>query len=150
MTSPMADMAVTEAVCCQYRQIPCRWCSKFSTPPSCISTAERKPAIDIAAEVNATDEPIQFFMRDNEESWNCSSRVVYVQEFCDDGSLDAFEETSELPLVALVEEVILENRATKHQPDPRALNARQLLRYLSETEVRPSRIVFGNTGPEGL
>ena len=128
-------MNPVEAICCSDLGPLCRWCSRFSIPPSSISAAEKKPAIDIAAEVDATDEPIEFFMRDNEEPWNCSSRVIYVQDFCDGDRFGERKAPTQLPLVALVEEIHTNRDAAESQPDSSALNAEQLLRYLSDTEV---------------
>lgn len=131
------------AACCQFQSTPCVWCSAFRGSPPPISQTENDPYVRIAGEVDADSSLIGFFMRDHEESEDCSSKADLVEDFCAGANIapqewetdvDANEDANTRP-IALVDDRSNDGRTAVSRTNPGPLTAEQLLWYLSTMVV---------------
>lgn len=127
------------AICCQFQSAPCVWCLTFGGNPPSISQTENDPYVRITGEVDADGGLISFFMRDHEESEDCSSKADLVEDFCAGASItpeewgtnaDANGDADARP-IALVDDRSNDGRTAVSRTNPGPLTAEKLHGYLS-------------------
>jgi len=98
--------------------------------------APRNPRVLVAAEVDAKDDKIEFFMRDGQAAEHCPSRAYLVKSVCLAEDTASVEDAAESK--ALVEDTLADGDVLHAKPTQVALTAAELGKYLSR--VRSSSI----------